>query len=212
MSNLETIYEAILKGDLKTASAESQAALDAGISAPDILHQACIPAMTEVGRLFECGQKFVPEMLVAARSMQNVLEVLKPLLIEAEVKTVGKVVIGTVAGDLHDIGKNLVAMMLEGAGFEIIDLGTDVAPEQFVSAIQEHQPDLIGMSALLTTTMASIGKTIEALTEAGVRDQVKVIIGGAPITQDFADKVGADSFAADAGSASRMAKALLGVA
>jgi len=209
--NLETIYEAVLKGDAKTAAAETQAALDAGTSAPDILHQACIPAMTEVGRLFEIGEKFVPEMLIAARAMQQSLVILKPLLVEADVKTVGKVVIGTVAGDLHDIGKNLVAMMLEGAGFEIIDLGTDVAPEKFVAAVQDHEPDLVGMSALLTTTMVSIGKTIEALTEAGLREKVKVMVGGAPITQDFADKVGADGFAPDAGSASRMAKSMLGV-
>ena len=209
--SLETIYEAVLKGDAKTAAAETQAALNAGGSAPDILHQACIPAMTEVGRLFEIGEKFVPEMLIAARAMQQSLVILKPLLVEADVKTVGKVVIGTVAGDLHDIGKNLVAMMLEGAGFEIIDLGTNVAPEKFVSAVQEHEPDVVGMSALLTTTMVSIGKTLEALTEAGLREKVKVMIGGAPITQDFAAKVGADGFAPDAGSASRMAKAMLGV-
>ena len=209
--SLETIYEAVLRGDAKTAVAETQAALDEGTSAPDILHQALISAMTEVGRLFEIGEKFVPEMLIAARAMQQSLVILKPLLVEADVKTVGKVVIGTVAGDLHDIGKNLVAMMMEGAGFEIVDLGTDVAPEKFVAAVQEHEPDLVGMSALLTTTMASIGKTLEALTEAGVREKVKVMIGGAPITQDFADKVGADGFAPDAGSASRMAKAMLGV-
>ena len=210
--SLETIYEAVLTGNAKAAAAETQTALDEGISAPDILHKACIPAMTEVGRLFEIGEKFVPEMLIAARAMQGALGILKPLLVEAEVQTVGKVVIGTVAGDLHDIGKNLVAMMLEGGGFEIVDLGTDVSPDKFVVAVKEHQPDLVGMSALLTTTMASIGKTIQALTEAGVRDKVKVIVGGAPLTQDFADKVGADGFATDAGSASRMAKALIGVA
>ena len=210
--SLETIYEAVLTGNAKVAKAETQAAVDAGVPASDILHKACIPAMTEVGRLFEIGEKFVPEMLIAARAMQAALTILKPLLVEAETETLGKVVIGTVAGDLHDIGKNLVGMMLEGAGFEIIDLGTDVSPEKFVNAVQEHQPDLIGMSALLTTTMASIGRTIEALEEAGLRDQVKVIVGGAPLTQDFADKVGADGFATDAGSASRMAKALIGVA
>ncbi len=210
--NLETIYEAVLTGNAKSAVTETHAALEAEISAPDILHKACIPAMTEVGRLFEIGEKFVPEMLIAARAMQKVLEIIKPLLVAAEVKTVGKVVIGTVAGDLHDIGKNLVAMMLEGAGFEIIDLGTDVSPEKFVTAVQEYQPDLIGMSALLTTTMASISKSIEALTEAGMRDSIKIIIGGAPVTQDFTDKVGADGFAADAGSASRLAKSLLGAA
>jgi len=208
---LNYIYEAVLKGDAKTAAAETQVALDDGISAPDILHQALIPAMTEVGRLFEIGEKFVPEMLIAARAMQQALVILKPLLVEADVQTVGKVVIGTVAGDLHDIGKNLVAMMMEGAGFEIVVLRTDVVPEKFVAAVQEHEPDLVGMSALLTTTMASIGKTLEALTEAGVREKVKVMIGGAPITQHFADKIGADGFAPDAGSASRMAKAMLGV-
>jgi 5-methyltetrahydrofolate--homocysteine methyltransferase len=210
--SLETIYEAVLKGNAKVAAAETQAAIEAGISAPDILHQACIPAMTEVGRLFESGEKFVPEMLIAARAMQKALEILKPLLVQAEVKTLGKVVIGTVAGDLHDIGKNLVAMMLEGAGFQIIDLGTDVAPEKFVEAVKQHEPDLLGMSALLTTTVSSIANTIEALTEAGVRSKVKVIIGGAPITQDFANKVGADGFAPDAGSVARMAKNLLGLA
>jgi 5-methyltetrahydrofolate--homocysteine methyltransferase len=210
--SLETIYEAVLKGNAKLAAAETQAAVDAGISAPDILHKACIPAMTEVGRLFESGEKFVPEMLIAARAMQKSLVILKPLLMQAEVQTLGTVVIGTVAGDLHDIGKNLVAMMLEGAGFQIIDLGNDVAPEKFVEAVRQHEPDLVGMSALLTTTVASISDTIQALTEAGVRDKVKVIIGGAPITQDFANKVGADGFAPDAGSVSRMAKSLLGIA
>lgn len=210
--SLETIYEAVLKGNAKAVVAETQAALAAGVSAPDILHQGYIPAMTEVGRLFEAGEKFVPEMLIAARAMQKGLEILKPLLVQAEVKTLGKVVIGTVAGDLHDIGKNLVAMMLEGAGFQIIDLGTDVSPQKFVEAVQEHEPELLGMSALLTTTVASIGNTIEALTEAGVRHKVKVIIGGAPITQDFANRIGADGFSPDAGSVARMAKGLLGVA
>jgi 5-methyltetrahydrofolate--homocysteine methyltransferase len=207
--SLETIYEAVLNGNADAAKAETQAAVDAGTSAADILHKACIPAMTEVGRQFEIGEKFVPEMLIAARAMQKALEILKPLLVEAEVQAMGKVVIGTVAGDLHDIGKNLVAMMLEGAGFEIIDLGTDVAPEKFVKAVQDHEPDLVGMSALLSTTMVSIGKTIEALTEAGMRDKVKVIIGGAPVTQAFADQVGANGYASSAGGASRMAKALL---
>jgi 5-methyltetrahydrofolate--homocysteine methyltransferase len=209
--SLETIYDAVLRGDAPTAAAETQAALDAGVPAEQILHEGCIPAMSEVGRLFEIGEKFVPEMLIAARAMQTAVNILKPHLVEADLKTLGTVAIGTVAGDLHDIGKNLVAMMMEGAGFEIIDLGTDVAPEKFVEAVQENEVDMVGMSALLTTTMASITATIEALTEAGVRDKVKVIIGGAPITQDFADKVGADGFAPDAGSAPRIAKALLGV-
>ena len=210
--SLETIYDAVLRGDANTTKTEVEAALTNGLPAQDILQQACIPAMAEVGRLFEIGEKFVPEMLIAARAMQAAVDLLKPHLAQGEVQVLGKVAIGTVAGDLHDIGKNLVGMMLEGAGFEIIDLGTDVAPDKFVSAVEQNQVDIIGMSALLTTTMASIQKTIEALTDAGLRDRVKVLIGGAPITQDFADKVGADGFATDAGSAPRIAKALLGVA
>jgi 5-methyltetrahydrofolate--homocysteine methyltransferase len=168
--------------------------------------------MEEVGRLFEEGEKFVPEMLISARAMQAALGLLKPHLLQADIKTAGKVIVGTVAGDLHDIGKNLVAMMLEGSGFEVIDLGTDVSPQQFVDAVREHEPQVIGMSALLTTTMPSMGATIEALKEAGLREGVKVMIGGAPITQDFADKIGADGFAPDASSASRKAKALVSVA
>lgn len=210
--SLEAVYTAILSGNAKKAAAAVQEALEAGRPADQILNEACIPAMDEVGRLFESGEKFVPEMLIAARAMQTGVNLLKPYLLEGSVKSLGKVVVGTVAGDLHDIGKNLVAMMLEGAGFQVIDLGTDVSPQQFVEAVQEHKPDLIGMSALLTTTMASISTTLEALTEAGVRKQVKVMVGGAPVTQNFADSVGADAFAADAGSATRVAKALLGAA
>jgi 5-methyltetrahydrofolate--homocysteine methyltransferase len=207
--SLETIYEAILKGDAKKTGAEVEAALTENVPADKILYEACIPAMGEVGRLFEEGEKFVPEMLISARAMQTAVNLLRPHLAQENIRTLGKVVIGTVAGDLHDIGKNLVSMMLEGSGFEIIDLGTDVSPQAFVTAVRENEPDLIGMSALLTTTMTSIGATIEALKEAGLRDQVKVIIGGAPITQDFADKIGADGFAPDAGSATRVAKSLV---
>ena len=210
--SLETIYDAVLRGDAKAAAAEVKAALETNTPAEEILHQACIPAMTEVGRLFELGEKFVPEMLIAARAMQAAVDILKPQLVEADIQVLGRVVIGTVASDLHDIGKNLVGMMLAGAGFEIIDLGTDVSPDQFVTAVRENKADLVGMSALLTATMTSIGATVEALTEAGLREQVKVIVGGAPVTQDFANKVGADGFAPDAGSAARVAKALLGVA
>jgi len=210
--SLETIYEAVLNGDAKKADAEVAAALEANTPPEDILYKACIPAMEEVGRLFEEGEKFVPEMLISARAMQAAMNLLKPRLAQANIKTLGKVAVGTVAGDLHDIGKSLVSMMLEGSGFEVIDLGTDVAPQKFVEAVREHGAQIIGMSALLTTTMPSMGATIEALTEAGLRDQVKVLIGGAPITQDFADKIGADGFAPDASSATRKAKALLAVA
>ncbi|MCL4298760.1 MAG: corrinoid protein [Anaerolineae bacterium] len=209
--SLETIYAAVLKGNAKVAVAEAQATLEAGVPAEDILQQACIPAMTEVGRLFETGEKFVPEMLIAARAMQSTVNLLKPHLIEADIKKLGKVVIGTVAGDLHDIGKNLVGMMLEGAGFEVIDLGTDVSPEAFVKAVQEHQADMVGLSALLTTTISSMKETIDALKEAGLRQQVKVMVGGAPISQDYANQIGADGYSADAGSAPRVAKSLVGV-
>ena len=208
--SLETIYEAVLNGDAARADKEVSAQLAAGTPAEDILYKACIPAMEEVGRLFEEGEKFVPEMLISARAMQTGMRLLRPHLADKDIKTVGKVVVGTVAGDLHDIGKNLVAMMLEGSGFEVIDLGTDVSPAKFVEAVRGHQPQVIGMSALLTTTMPSMRATIEALKEAGLRDQVKVMIGGAPITQDFADKIGADGFAPDASSASRKAKSLVG--
>ncbi len=210
--NLEAIYAAILAGDAGTAETEVSAALEANTPPEDILYKACIPAMEEVGRLFEEGEKFVPEMLISARAMQTAMRLLKPLLLQADIKTAGKVVMGTVAGDLHDIGKNLVSMMLEGSGFEVVDLGTDVSPQQFVDAVRQHEPQMIGMSALLTTTMPSMGAIIEALKEAGLREGVKVMIGGAPITQDFAEKIGADGFAPDASSASRQAKALLGSA
>jgi 5-methyltetrahydrofolate--homocysteine methyltransferase len=210
--SLDIIYEAVLNGDANTAGAETKKALEDNVPAADILHKACVPAMTKVGELFEAGEKFVPEMLISARAMQAAMEVLKPELVDAGVESSGRVVIGTVAGDLHDIGKNLVAMMLEGAGFEIVDLGTDVSTDQFIEAVQENEPDIVGMSALLTTTMTSIGTTIDGLAQAGLRDKVKIMIGGAPVTQDFADKVGADGFAPDAGSAARVAKSVMGVA
>jgi 5-methyltetrahydrofolate--homocysteine methyltransferase len=207
--SLEAIYQAVMEGDAPETANQVQAALDEGIAPGEILHKGCIAAMGEVGRLFEEGEMFVPEMLIAARAMQAGMNILKPFLAEGEVVSAGKIVVGTVAGDLHDIGKNLVGMMMEGAGFEVIDLGTDVKPATFVKAVREHKPNLIGMSALLTTTMPSMTATIEALTEAGLRDQVKVLVGGAPVTQNFADSIGADGFAPDASSASRRAKALL---
>jgi 5-methyltetrahydrofolate--homocysteine methyltransferase len=209
--SIKAIYEAVMEGDAKEATTQVQAALDAGIAPGDILNKGCIAAMGEVGQLFEEGEMFVPEMLIAARAMQAGMNVLKPHLAEDEIISAGKVVIGTVAGDLHDIGKNLVGMMMEGAGFEIVDLGTDVSADAFVGAVKAHNPDLIGMSALLTTTMPSMKATIEGLTEAGLREQVKVLIGGAPVTQTFADEIGADGFAPDASSATRKAKELLAV-
>jgi 5-methyltetrahydrofolate--homocysteine methyltransferase len=207
--SIEAIYHAVMEGNANEAATLVQATLDAGIPPSDILNKGCIAAMGEVGRLFEEGEMFVPEMLIAARAMQAGMNVLKPHLAEGEITSAGKAVIGTVAGDLHDIGKNLVGMMMEGAGFEIVDMGTDVSADAFVGAVKTHNPDLIGMSALLTTTMPSMRATIEALTEAGLRDQVKVLIGGAPVTQAFADEIGADGFAPDASSATRKAKELL---
>jgi 5-methyltetrahydrofolate--homocysteine methyltransferase len=174
-----------------------------------ILDDGLIAAMAEVGNRFECGEFYVPEMLVAARAMQSGLQILKPLLVEQGIKSGGKIVIGTVKGDLHDIGKNLVAMMLEGAGFEIIDLGTDVSPEKFVEAVKKHNPDLIGMSALLTTTMVNMQATVTALKEAGLRDGVKVLVGGAPVTQEYANQIGADGFGADASRAVSLVKTII---
>ena len=210
--SLETIYQAVLDGDAPAAESAVKEALAANVPAEDILQKACIPAMGEVGRLFEEGEKFVPEMLISARAMQKSVALLKPLLAQGNIQAVGKVIVGTVQGDLHDIGKNLVGMMLEGTGFEVIDLGTDVTPSKFVEAVKTHHPQLIGLSALLTTTMPSMKKIVDALQEAGLRGQVKVLIGGAPVTEAYANQIGADGYAPDASSAARKAKALMGAA
>ena len=206
--DLKEIYRNVIDGQAAEVEAGVKAALAEGQPAEAILNNALIAAMNEIGQRFEAGDLFVPEMLIAARAMQAGLKILKPSLARAEVKAVGKVAIGTVKGDLHDIGKNLVAMMLEGSGFEILDLGVDVAPEAFVKAVQDGA-QVIGMSALLTTTMSNMEGTIAALKAAGVRDRVKVMIGGAPVTQDYATKIGADGFAADASSATRVARQLV---
>ena len=206
---IQEIYENVMTGQADVVKEKVQAALEVGVEAPAILNEGMIAAMSEVGRLFEEGEYFVPEMLIAARAMQGGMVILKPHLVESEVKSTGKVVIGTVKGDLHDIGKNLVAMMLEGAGFEIIDLGTDVSPEGYVEVAQETGANIVAMSALLTTTMPAMESTIEALDAAGLRDQVKVMVGGAPITKDYADKIGADGFAPDASRAVAAAKVLV---
>ncbi len=210
MSNLEAIYNAVLEGDAPAAKAGVNAALAEGTAPETILKEGLIGAMAEVGRLFEANEYFVPEMLVAARAMQQGLAILKPHLAEGGATPMGKVVVGTVKGDLHDIGKNLVAMMLEGSGFEVIDLGTDVTPDKFVKAAIEHKAQVIGMSALLTTTMPSMATTIQALEEAGVRGKVKVMIGGAPVTDEFAKRIKADGYSPDASSAVRLAKSLIG--
>jgi 5-methyltetrahydrofolate--homocysteine methyltransferase len=207
---IASVYNAILDGQLKSTSELVQTALDAGVDPTELLNQGMIAAMAEVGRLFEEGDYFVPEMLVSARAMQAGLEPLKPVLMKSNFKPAGKVIIGTVKGDLHDIGKNLVAMMLEGSAFELVDLGVDVSPEKFVDAVKSSGAQLMAMSALLTTTMPNMKATLEALKQAGLRDQVKVIVGGAPITQEYADSIGADGFAPDASRAVSLAKSLVG--
>ncbi len=209
MENIEAIYKAVLEGDAAAAKAGVEAALKAGAPADQIMQQGLIAAMSEVGRLFECGDYYTPEMLIAARAMQAGLNVLKPYLVQGGVKAAGRAAIGTVKGDLHDIGKNLVGMMLKGAGFEILDLGTDVAPEKFVAAVRSEGVDIVALSALLTTTMPNMQVTIDALKAAGLRDSVKVMIGGAPVTEAYAKQIGADGYSPDASAAARLAKALL---
>lgn len=206
---IQEIYTAVIDGKKQVVQHKVQEALAEGIAPAEILNQGMITAMAEVGRRFECGEYYVPEMLVAARAMQSGLAILKPHLQQNEAKSTGKIVVGTVKGDLHDIGKNLVAMMLEGAGFEVKDLGADVSPDKFVVAVIEHHPDLVGLSALLTTTMPNMKVTIDALKAAGVRDQVKVIIGGAPVTEEYANQIGADGFSPDASRAATLAKSLV---
>ncbi|HEY65132.1 MAG TPA: cobalamin-binding protein [Caldilineae bacterium] len=212
MFDLTPLTEAVIKGNAPQAKELTEKALEAGVSPGTILQEGLIPGMAEVGRRFEAREYYVPELLIAARAMHAALDVLRPLLTESEeVQPLGRVVIGTVRGDLHDIGKNLVTMMLEGSGFEVKDLGIDVAPEKFVEAIKEGNYDILAMSALLTTTMPSMKATIDALTEAGLRDKVKIMIGGAPITQEYADQIGADGYGEDANQAVRVAKQLLGL-
>ena len=206
MTLQENLYEKVVNGDAEGVKELTAQAVQQGIKAEVLLNDVLIPAMTDVGQRFERQEFFVPEMLVAARAMKYGVEVLRPHLVAAGVKPIGTVLVGTVSGDLHDIGKNLVIMMLEGTGFRVVDLGVDVPPDKFVAAVREHEPQLVGMSALLTTTMMGMKATIEALKKAGVRDQVKIMIGGAPVTQRFADEIGADVYAADASSAARKAK------
>jgi 5-methyltetrahydrofolate--homocysteine methyltransferase len=206
---LEQMQQDLYEGDLDAVVAATKEGLDQGMSAKEILDNGLIAGMDVVGRDFKAGDLFIPEVLIAARAMHGGLEVLRPLLAAAGAASLGKMVIGTVQGDLHDIGKNLVSMMMQGAGFEIVDLGTDVTPDQFVDAVQAEAPDLVGMSALLTTTMPAMKSTVEALTEAGLRDQVKVIVGGAPVTDGFAQQIGADGYAPDAAAAVDAARDLI---
>jgi 5-methyltetrahydrofolate--homocysteine methyltransferase len=205
---LQQIASNLYAGEDQHVGELVQDALDQGLAPGEILQGGLIAGMDEVGRDFKAGELFVPEVLIAARAMHAGMSVLRPLLAESDVPSAGKYVTGTVKGDLHDIGKNLVKMMLEGAGFETIDLGTDVDPKTFVAAVREHQPQLVGMSALLTTTMVQMKATIEALEEAGVRGSVKIMVGGAPVTDAFAREIGADAYAPDAASAVDVARGL----
>ena len=209
MEDLKQLYDAIVDGNAGKAKTLTQQALTGGADPQEILNKYMIPAMDEVGRRFETNEYFVPELLIAARAMKGALELIKPRLVATGAKPVGKVAIGTVKGDLHDIGKNLVAAMLEGGGFEIIDLGVDVTPDKFVNAVKEKGANIIALSALLTTTMPSMKTTIEGLKEAGVRQGVKVIIGGAPVTQKYADEIGADGYSDNASSAVALARKLI---
>ena len=209
MSNvLFEISTMIIEGNFGSMIAKTNAALEEGWGADEILNESLMPGMDHVGIEFKAGNMFVPEVLRSAKAMQEAMNIIRPLLAETGAETTSKFVLGTVKGDLHDIGKNLVGMMCEGAGFEVVDLGKDVGPDTFVAAVKEHQPDILGMSALLTTTMRAMERTIKALEEAGLRDTVKILIGGAPVTQSFADQIGADGYAANAASAAELAKEL----
>jgi methylmalonyl-CoA mutase cobalamin-binding domain/chain len=206
---LRQLYDLTLVGNKPAVIELTQAGLDAGLGPEVLLYEALIPSLEEVGARFERGDFFVPEMLVAGKAMAGALEILRPLLAETGAATIGTIVMGTVKGDVHDIGKNLVNIMFEGAGFLVIDLGVQVAPEKFVDAVIEHQPDIVGFSAFLTTTMPMFKANMNALNKAGLRDKVLVMVGGAPVTQEYADVVGADGYAADASAAVVKAKQLI---
>jgi 5-methyltetrahydrofolate--homocysteine methyltransferase len=209
MAKNQEIYDAVLDGNAKKAHAATEAALAAGAAPMDIIQESMVPAMDEVGRLFECEEYFVPELLLAGRAMKSAMELLKPLLSAAGQRMAVRVVIGTVKGDLHDIGKNIVASMLEGSGFEVIDLGTDVSPENFVAAVEERKPQVVCLSALLTVTMPAMKLTMDALETAGLRTQVKVLVGGAPVNQQYANQIGADGYSENASGAVGLVKNLL---
>jgi len=206
---LTKLRDAVLQGDEEAATQRTSESLASGVGPETILSETLIPAMGEVGDQFERGERFIPEMLVSALAMKASMALLRPLLAERGVQPKGKVVIGTVQGDLHDIGKDLVATMLEGAGYEVVDLGVEVSAEDFVRAVRKHAPQIVAMSALLTTTMTFMPEVVEALTQAGVRDSVKILIGGAPVTQAYAHEIGADGYADDAASAVRLAETLV---
>ncbi len=206
---LDGLYEHTLNGDDEPVLQLTQEGLDLGIKPLTMVFDALIPALEEVGRLFEIGDYFVPEMLISAQAMQGAMNILKPLIAQTGYQPIGTFVMGTVKGDIHDIGKNLCNIMLEGASFKVIDLGVNTPPEKFIAAIKEHRPQFVGMSAFLTTTMPMFKVTVEAIKEAGLRDQVKILVGGAPVNQEYADRCGADGYAPDASAAVRLCKDLL---
>lgn len=209
MLDLKQLHDAILNGDAKTAKITTEQALNAGIEPLRLVQEFMVPAMGEAGRRFECSEYFVPELLLSARAMKASLELIRPLLAVTGAQPTGRVVIGTVQGDLHDIGKNLVAALLEGGGFEVTDLGVNVTPAQFVAGIRERQANIVAMSALLTTTMSAMKTTIDSIKQAGVRGQVKILVGGAPITRKFADEIGADGYSENAAAAVTLARNVL---
>jgi len=209
MPDFSKLYDAILNGDEKQALQLTKAALSDGADPGELITQGMIPAMDEVGRLFEAQEYFIPEMLLASRAMKTALDPIRPLLAAAGTQPTGRIVLGTVKGDLHDIGKNLVGSMLEGAGFEVFDVGIDIPPEKFVEAIRDKNPHILALSALLTVTMPEMKKVIDALIQAGIRDQVKVMIGGAPVSRKFADEIGTDGYGENASSAVSIARALM---
>jgi corrinoid protein of di/trimethylamine methyltransferase len=206
MGNFEEIAEAVINGEVDKVGELAQGLIDDGREPSKIIKKGLVAGMDVVGARFKNNEMFVPEVLISAKAMHAGMDVVKPLLAEGEESSAGTVVIGTVKGDLHDIGKNLVAMMVEGAGFKVVDLGIDLPAEEFVKAVKEHNPDVLGLSALLTTTMSSMGEVVESLEEAGVRDEVKVILGGAPVTEDFADEINADGYAADGSAATDLVR------
>ncbi len=206
MSKFQSLFDAVVKGDARSARSLTEEALAAGVAPLSLVNEAMAPAMDEVGRRFECSEAFVPELLLSARAMKSALELIRPLLIQSGTQPLAKVVVGTVRGDLHDIGKNLVAALLEGGGFEVIDLGTNVPPEKFVETVKTRGAQVVALSALLTTTMPGMRTTIEAFRAAGLRDQVKILVGGAPVTQKFADEIGADGYGENAPAAVHLAR------
>lgn len=209
MTDPQRLYQAILDGDQKTSIAVTRETLAEGVAPLELITTYMIPAMDEVGRRFECQDYFVPELLLSGRAMKGALELLRPLLAASGVQPAGRVVIGTVKGDLHDIGKNLVASMLEGGGFEVVDLGADVSPEKFIEAVRERNANIVCLSALLTVTMPSMKTTIQALDQAGLRDKVRIMVGGAPVTSQYAQSIGADGYSENAAGAVALARNLL---